>query len=56
MTEKELLSILETVKDIWNILLGHEIEVFTHHKNLTYDTIESAYQHIQHWKRLIQEF
>ena len=53
MTEKELLSIMETLKEFRNIILGHEINVFTDHKVSTYETIKSALQHIQHWKILI---
>ena len=43
MIEKELLSIVENLKEFQNILLGHKIKVFTHHTNITYKTIESAY-------------
>ena len=56
MKKKEILNILETLKEFWNILLVHEIEVFIDHKNLTYEKIESAFQSVQHWKRLIQGF
>ena len=55
-TEKELLSIVENIKYFRNILLGYKIEVFTDHKNPTYETIESASKCIQLWKNLMQEF
>ena len=35
-TERELLSIVVTLKKILYILLGQEINVYTNHKNLTY--------------------
>ena len=39
MTEKELISIVETLEEFQSILLGHKIEVFMDHNNLTYETI-----------------
>ena len=55
-TEKELLSIVETLKEFRNILLGYEIEIFTDHINLTFESTESRSQHVQCWRGLIQEF
>ena len=56
MTEKQLLSIVETLKEFQNILLGNGIKVFLYHNNITYKTIESTSQRVQRWKILIQEF
>ena len=36
-TECKLLSIVETLKEVKNILLGKQIKVYTNHKNLTYN-------------------
>ena len=40
-TKKELLSILETLKEFRNILLGNQITFYTDHKNLTYKSFNT---------------
>ena len=40
-TERELLAIVETLKEFKNILLGQQIRVYTDHKNLTYKTFNT---------------
>jgi RNase H-like domain found in reverse transcriptase len=53
-TERELLSIVETLKEYYNILLGQQIEVFTDHKNLVYKTFNT--ERIMRWRLIIEEF
>ena len=53
-TERELLSIVETLKAHRNILLGHEIVVHTDHKNLVYKTFNT--ERVMRWRLLIEEF
>ena len=53
-TERELLSIVETLKEYRNILLGQTIEVFTDHKNLVYKHFNT--ERVMRWRLLIEEF
>ena len=53
-TERELLSIVETLKEYRNILLGQQIEVFTDHKNLVYKTFNT--ERVMRWRLIIEEF
>ena len=56
VTEKEMLSIVETLKEFRGILLGHEINVYTDHKNLTHDNSASTSQRAMRWRVLLEEF
>ena len=50
-TERELLSIVETLKEFRNILLGQQIIVHTDHENLTFKTFNS--DRVMRWRLYI---
>jgi RNase H-like domain found in reverse transcriptase len=52
--EQELLSIVETVKQYQNILLGYDIKVFTDHKSLLYSKQSSG--RLMRWRLLLEEY
>jgi len=52
--EKELLGIVETLKEFENILLGQRLVVHTDHLNLLYNKVQS--QRIQRWRVLLEEY
>ena len=53
-TERELLSILETLKEFKNILFGQQLEIYTDHANLVCKSLTS--DRVMRWRLYIEEF
>ena len=53
-TEKELISVLASLKYFRNILLGHQITVYTDHKNLTFKKFNT--ERVMCWRLILEEF
>ena len=49
-----MLSIVETLKEFRNILLGHHIKVYTDHKNLTFVNFNT--ERVMRWRLIIKEY
>ena len=56
ITEKELIAIVECLKQLRWILFGYEINVFTDHNTLVYSPNLSDSQRVMCWQLIIEEF
>jgi RNase H-like domain found in reverse transcriptase len=52
--EKEMLSIIEMLREFCTTLLGTTIHIYTHHCNLTFDGIPT--EHVIRWRLFVEEF
>ena len=55
-TEKELLSIVECLKQFRGILFGYPINIYSDHKNLVYAATMSESQRVMRWRLILEEF
>jgi RNase H-like domain found in reverse transcriptase/Integrase zinc binding domain len=53
-TERELLSIVETLKEFWDIRLGQRIQIHTDHQNLTCKNFNT--ERVMRWRLLLEEY
>ena len=56
VTEKELLSIVETLKQFKTMLYGQKVVVHTHHQNLTYDNSDHSSDRVLRQRLLLEEY
>ena len=56
VTELELLSIVECLKEFKGMLWGQRIKVYTDHKNLVQDALELLSDRVYHWRLHLEEF
>ena len=54
LTEEELLSIVETFKEFFTILLGQRINIYTDHKQLMWNNFNT--DRVLRWRLILEEY
>jgi RNase H-like domain found in reverse transcriptase len=52
-TQRKLLAIVKTLKEFCNVILGHNIRVYTDHQNLTYKNFNT--ERVLRWRLILEE-
>ena len=53
-TEKELLEIVECLKQFRRIVFSYEINIFSYHNNLVYAANLSESKRVMHWRLILE--
>jgi hypothetical protein len=56
VTEQELLSIVETLKEFRGMLWGQKIKIYTDHENLMRDALGLSSNRVYRWRLLLEEY
>jgi len=56
VTELELLSIVECLKEFKGMLWGQRIKVYTDHKNLQQEALGLTSDRVYHWRLILEEY
>ena len=56
LTEQELLSIIETLKEFRGMLWGQKIKIYTDHQNLMRDALGLSSNRVYRWRLLLEEY
>ena len=56
VTEQELLSIVERLKEFKGMLWGHKIKVYTDHQNLVRDALGLTSDRVYRWRLVLEEY